>query len=164
MTKKLHSKPFIPNTELDLFYNEVRTGISGTFKKSKKTQNHEIIKQMSLMFETELRRAFTEIHLENEERRERTAKEVISKCMSIYSENMEQLLGDKKFVKSRTFDEFSFKAKTLANNYFSEIFGDEEEADTYAPYLLKVCINFLILKLFLTNYNIYLLFFRFLNL
>jgi hypothetical protein len=35
---------------------------------------------------------------------------------------MEQLLIDKKFVKSRTFDEFSYKAKALVNKYFSEIF------------------------------------------
>jgi hypothetical protein len=85
MTKKLHSKPFMPSTELDLFYNEVRTDISETFKKSKKTQNYKIIKQMSQMFDNELKRAFIEIHLENEERREKNPKEVISKCMSIYS-------------------------------------------------------------------------------
>ena len=74
MTTKLHSKPFIPSNELDLFYNKVRTDISETFKKSKKTQNYEIIKQMSQMFETELRRAFTEVHLENEERREKFSR------------------------------------------------------------------------------------------
>jgi len=139
MNIELQRNNFLPRYELEVFNNKLKNDIIQLFSKIKKSQNYDLVKQMMHMIETELRSAYKRIYLENEEKRDKTANDTITKSVNTYRENMINFLKDKSFVKSFTFDEYSNEAKKLANKHFTEVFG-EEEIDSYTPYLLKVIL------------------------
>jgi len=139
MKKELQKTDFLSINDFDNLSDQLRNNMSEKFKKDKKSQNYDLVIKLNQNFETELRDAYKQIYFENEQRRDKKAKDTITESVDIYLANMTDFLKDKSFVKSLTFDEYSNEAKKLANKHFTDIFG-EEEIDCYSPYLLKVIL------------------------
>ncbi len=111
------------------------------FRANKKTVNNELFNECFAKLSKNLEKIFMKFYTENEQKRELTVREAITKSSCFYVENMsDKLLINNGCVESIKFDEISAEVKKNALKVFTNVCYEEREL--FNLYFSKVSQSF----------------------